>query len=139
MYWNMQPLAKIFKALSDETRLRIMNLVLSSGELCVCDIERVIKCPQTKVSRHLAYLKQAGLLDVRRKGLWMLYSVAKPTSEQHQELLESVIELLRADPLAQKDARQLTKNIEKGCCVTFSVVKPDEAPQAFCCTNNQKE
>jgi ArsR family transcriptional regulator len=133
------PLAKVFKALSDETRLRIMNLIVSSGELCVCDIEEVLKCPQAKVSRHLAYLKGVGLVDARRQGLWMLYSVAQPTSDQHRELLECVMSLLKTDALAQKDTRQLMKNVEKGCCATFSVVKPGESPQTFCCSDNPKE
>jgi ArsR family transcriptional regulator len=67
---------KIFRAFADETRLRIMNL-LSEGELCVCDLMRVLKEPQSKVSRHLAYLKHGGLAEGRREGLWMHYRLSK--------------------------------------------------------------
>jgi len=124
----METLAKVFKALSDPSRLRIINLLVHSGELCVCDIEDVLKCTQTKVSRHLAYLKRVGLLDDRKKGLWMLYSLAKPKTEEQQQILECVTRLLRSNPVARKDAKMLTKNIEKGCCAAFSVVKAREVP-----------
>lgn len=65
----------IFRALSDGTRLKIMNL-LSEGELCVCDVMRVLKEPQSKVSRHLAYLRRAGLVKGRKEGLWMHYELS---------------------------------------------------------------
>ncbi len=81
----MEELAVVFKALSDESRLRIINLLFYSGELCVCDIERVMGATQTKVSRHLAYLRKVGLVDDRRQGLWMLYSIAKPKNRRAQE------------------------------------------------------
>lgn len=124
----MQQLSKVFKALADESRLRIINLLVHSGELCVCDIEDVLKCTQTKASRHLAYLKRAGLLDDRKQGLWMLYSLAKPRNEEQRQILECVTKMLRANPLARKDAKQLTRNIEKGCCATFAVVKANQVP-----------
>ena len=124
----MEPLAKVFKALSVEPRLRIINLLMHSGELCVCDIEAVLGCTQTKVSRHLAYLKRAGLVDDRKKGLWMLYSLARPKTEEQRQIIECVTKLLRSNPVARKDARQLLKNIERGCCVTFTILKPHEVP-----------
>ena len=73
----MDTLAKTFKALSDESRLRILGIILRSEELCVCDIEYVMGFTQTKVSRHLAYLKNAGLVEDRRQGLWMLYRATR--------------------------------------------------------------
>jgi ArsR family transcriptional regulator len=124
----MESLARVFKALSVEPRLRIINLLLHSGELCVCDIEAVLGCTQTKVSRHLAYLKRVGLVDDRRKGLWMLYSLAKPKTDEQREILGSIMRLLQSNQLARKDARQLMRNVEKGCCATFSIVKPQEVP-----------
>jgi ArsR family transcriptional regulator, arsenate/arsenite/antimonite-responsive transcriptional repressor len=66
---------RLFRAFADETRLRILNL-LSKGELCVCDVMRVLKEPQSKVSRHLSYLKRAGLVVGRKQGLWMHYQLS---------------------------------------------------------------
>ena len=65
----------LFKALADATRLRILGLLLT-GEVCVCDIHESLKIPQPKASRHLAYLRKAGLVDTRREGLWMHYRLA---------------------------------------------------------------
>jgi ArsR family transcriptional regulator len=62
----------LFKALADATRLRILGLLLA-GEVCVCDIHESLKIPQSKASRHLAYLRRAGLVDTRREGLWIHY------------------------------------------------------------------
>ena len=120
----MKSFAAVFKALSDDSRLRIINLLFSSGELCVCDIEQVMGFTQTKVSRHLAYLRKTGLVDDRKKGLWMLYSIAKPRDEEHKKVLEFLGDILRSDPVARRDAERLASRIKKGCCTTFSVVKP---------------
>src|SRR5262249_10145682 len=62
----------LFKALGDETRLRILGLLLT-GAVCVCDIHESLKIPQSKASRHLAYLRRSGLVDTRRSGLWIHY------------------------------------------------------------------
>ena len=124
----MEKLAVVFKALSDESRLRIINLLFHSGELCVCDIERVVGATQTKVSRHLAYLRRVGLVDDRRQGLWMLYSIAKPKNEDHKKIMDFLGALLRSNDVAQKDARRLASQIQKGCCATYSVLKPAAVP-----------
>jgi ArsR family transcriptional regulator, arsenate/arsenite/antimonite-responsive transcriptional repressor len=76
----MKKTAQLFKALSDETRLRILAL-LSGGELCVCDLMAVLELPQSTVSRHLAYLRNAGLVEDRRQGVWMYYQLAAPAAE----------------------------------------------------------
>ena len=120
----MKSFAAVFKALSDVSRLRILNLLLHSGELCVCDIEEVMGFTQTKVSRHLAYLRNAGLVDDRKKGLWMLYSIAKPVNEEQKRILDFLAEILRSDAVARRDAERLASRIRKGCCATYSVVKP---------------
>src|ERR1044072_6398982 len=65
----------LFKALADATRLRILGLLLS-GEVCVCDIHESLKIPQSKASRHLAYLRRSGLVETRREGLWIHYRLA---------------------------------------------------------------
>ena len=84
----------LFKAVSDPTRLRILRL-LSDGELCVCDLTQNLKAGQSKVSRHLAYLKRTGLVVGRDKGRWSYYALAKPQEELHRRLLACV----RAAPL----------------------------------------
>ena len=127
----MTNLAMIFKTLSDESRLRIYNILLVSGELCVCDIEATLGFSQTKVSRHLAYLKRAGLVKDRRQGLWMLYSIAEPKKAEQSQLLRAIAEGLKSNPLAQKDARLLAQNIKRGCCTTFAVLKPQIIPAAL--------
>ncbi|MDL1893842.1 metalloregulator ArsR/SmtB family transcription factor [Sphingobacteriales bacterium CHB3] len=124
----MKELAKVFKALSDESRLRILNLIFRSGEICVCDIESITGFTQTKTSRHLSYLRNAELVDSRQEGLWVLYSISKPKSKEHEQLLECLKTILQINPVALKDAKELSKNINKGCCTTFAVLKPDIKP-----------
>ena len=71
----MKQIAHIYKALADETRLRILALLLSEGELCVCNIIAALKLPQSTVSRHLAYLRKTEWVNDRRSGLWIYYSL----------------------------------------------------------------
>ncbi|MFO7577824.1 MAG: metalloregulator ArsR/SmtB family transcription factor [Pelovirga sp.] len=101
----MKNVAHIFKALSDETRLRILAL-LSSGELCVCDLMTVLALPQSTVSRHLAYLRNAGLVDDRRRGVWIFYRL-KQSSVLGDDLLRLLIEKLNASAQGQEDRRAL--------------------------------
>jgi ArsR family transcriptional regulator len=75
MLISMKTTAQIFKALSDETRLRIMSLLITGQELCVCDIIAALDLPQSTVSRHLAYLRNSNLLEDRRQGIWMYYRI----------------------------------------------------------------
>jgi ArsR family transcriptional regulator, arsenate/arsenite/antimonite-responsive transcriptional repressor len=124
----MNNLATVFKALSDEARLRILNLLFLTGELCVCDIESTTGFTQTKVSRHLAYLRSAGLVEDRRQGLWMLYSIAKPKNKEHRQLLECLKSILENNTVASRDARQLAQSIRDGCCATFTEIKPQFVP-----------
>ena len=86
----MEHTTQLFKALGDITRLRIMAL-LFSGELCVCDITETLNLPQSTVSRHLSYLRNAGLVQSHRKQNWMHYRMpSKP-----DQLLRGAIELLQ--------------------------------------------
>ena len=73
----MEDIARIYKALSEQMRLRILML-LTHGELCVCDLMAVLEEPQSKVSRHVAYLKNSGLIKGRRVGTWMHYFLKEP-------------------------------------------------------------
>ncbi len=121
----------IFKTLSDESRLRIYNILLSAGELCVCDIETTLGFTQTKVSRHLAFLRRAGLVNDRKQGLWMLYSLSEPRNEDQKKLLQAIAVGVRANPVAQRDVKLLAQNIKRGCCTTFTVLKPRIIPAAL--------
>jgi ArsR family transcriptional regulator len=104
----MKTTARIFKALSDETRLRILCLLLE-GELCVCDLMAVLQLPQSTVSRHLAYLKNSGWVDDRRCGVWMYYSIADKGSELHHGLLDTLRNDLPSLEVAAIDRLRLTE------------------------------
>jgi len=99
---DVRPVTRLFKALADETRVRIVAL-LAHGELCVCHIEAVLAQPQPTVSRHLAVLRGAGLVEMRREGLWVLYRLAKQTDADCERQLRALAaafaphEALRAD------------------------------------------
>jgi len=134
----MHDLAGVFKALSDESRLRILNLLFHSGELCVCDIESVMGFTQTKVSRHLSYLKRAGLVEDRRQGLWMLYSIARPKDEEQRRVVDFLGSLLKANVVAKQDARHLATSINTGCCATYTRIKSGGVPVKMCTTKTRE-
>ncbi len=107
----------LLKAFADETRLRILSL-LSNGQLCVCDIMSVIKAPQPKISRHLAYLRRHGLVETTREGQWIYYSLAKPTGTFHKGLLACIGDCLEDAPIFAKD-KKILKGLDCrkfGCC-----------------------
>jgi len=93
-YMTMSQLAAQFKALSEDTRLRILALMFRHGELCVCEVERFLDISQSRASRHLRYLLNAGVVEDRREGLWVYYRVAQPASQQQRSLLEALRGLL---------------------------------------------
>ena len=103
----------MFRAFSDRTRLRILNL-LRPGELCVCDLVRVIGVPQPKVSRHLAYLRKAGLVTSRKEGLWMYYELAPAKSDFHRKLIECLGCCFTDVPELAKDAKD-AKELGRVC------------------------
>ena len=85
----MQTPAALFKALSEETRIRLVAL-LAGRERCVCDLVAVLDLPQSTISRHLTILKNAGWVISRRKGVWMYYRLAEPRNPLHQGLLAAL-------------------------------------------------
>jgi ArsR family transcriptional regulator len=99
--------AQIFKALSDPIRLRIVLLLQSEGELCVCDLMAVLKLPQSTVSRHLAYLKRSCWVDTRREGVWMHYQLSRESCRMCRELLETLRKNLKELPEAASDRKSL--------------------------------
>jgi ArsR family transcriptional regulator len=84
---------QLFKAMADQTRLRILAL-LAGGEVCVCDIHETLRIPQPRASRHLAYLRRTGLVLDRKEGLWVYYRLADPDDPVLQTLLSAVVHCL---------------------------------------------
>ena len=80
---------QLFKAFADPTRLRILNL-LREGELCVCNLIDVLELPQSTISRHVSYLRRAGLVETREEGTWNHYRLAQPATGLHKALLACV-------------------------------------------------
>ena len=106
----------MFRAFSDRTRLRILHL-LQEGESCVGDIVEVLRIDQPRVSRHLDYLKRAGLVSVRGVRTWRFYSLASAHGDFHEKLLECLTCCFKEVPQLQADAARARK-IKKagGCC-----------------------
>ena len=111
---QLSEMETLFKALADDTRLRILGLLLG-GEICVCDIHESLKIPQSMASRHLAYLRRAGLVDTRREGLWIHYRLAQPADPVIAALADSVKHALTHLDAVQRDGGRLKKRT--GCCV----------------------
>jgi ArsR family transcriptional regulator len=116
----------LFRALGDPARARILSLLHKAGELCVCDIESVMGFTQTKVSRHLAYLRRAGLVNDRRKGYWMLYSLATPGDPGTRRMLHLSLDLMSSTAESVRDLNRLLRDVGNGCCSTISA-----APEAI--------
>lgn len=99
-------LEAVLKVLGDRTRLRILGLLLH-GETCVCDIHETLKAPQPKVSRHLAVLRHAGLVDSRREGLWVHYRLAHLADPRLALVADTVRHVLAQLDAVQRDAARL--------------------------------
>jgi ArsR family transcriptional regulator len=109
----------MFRAFSDRTRLRILHLLLR-GEMCVCDIVTIIQVPQPKASRHLAYLRRAGLIQKRKQGLWAYYTLTAPGSSFHGSLIKCLKECFRDVPELARDAKRALHS----CCENASACEP---------------
>jgi ArsR family transcriptional regulator len=121
----MEDLERLFKGLSDLTRLRILNLLLH-GELCVCDIQHVLQASQPNTSRHLTYLKNSGLVLDRREGARIYYRLAQPNQHARKRLFVFLRDIFRTSELLAEDSRQLRKAMETGGC-TVSEWRPYSA------------
>ena len=117
---------RLFKALADATRLRILGLLLT-GEVCVCHIHQSLKISQPKASRHLAYLRRAGLVGTRRDGLWIHYRMATLPDPIVGAIGAAVRHALTHVDVVNRDAERLRKIT--GC----RRPTPGEVPGAPCC------
>jgi ArsR family transcriptional regulator, arsenate/arsenite/antimonite-responsive transcriptional repressor len=115
--------AQFFRALADRTRLRLINLI-GEDEVCVCYFVEVLKTNQPKISRHLAYLRRAGVVKARREGKWMHYRIVSPPDPHASGVFDEVRSWLREDPDMQRDRAAL----EKVCCAPRPPVRLKGAP-----------
>mgnify|MGYP001821984642 CR=1 FL=1 len=118
----MRRYADLYKALADETRLAALALILAHGELCVCDVMEVLGVTQSKASRHLRYLKNAGLLEDRREGTWVYYRPNGNPSPETSGLLEANRALIKGmlEPELEKNLKTWLK--DKGRCKSCAAV-----------------
>jgi ArsR family transcriptional regulator len=116
----------LFKALADTTRLRILGLLLT-GEVCVCDIHESLKIPQPKASRHLAYLRRAGLVDTRRDGLWIHYRLGRLADPVLAAIGDAVRHALTHMDVVHRDGARLKQRT--GCCMP----NPSDVVGTACC------
>jgi ArsR family transcriptional regulator len=113
----MKDVVKAMKALSDETRLRILNVLLER-ECCVCEVMQALDISQTRASRNLGILHDAGLLKMRKEGLWALYSIDRDGMEEYySSLVEAVGKSLQDDQVAALDRKRLktAQRVGPGC------------------------
>ena len=121
MATQMHGLERVFQALADGTRLRILGLLLS-GEVCVCHLHESLGEPQPKVSRHLAYLRRAGLVATRREGLWVHYRLAEATDPVLATIVHAVTHALGHVESIRRDTRALEKTT--GCTMPPHACQP---------------
>jgi ArsR family transcriptional regulator len=103
---EVRPASRLFKALGDETRLRIVAL-LSHGELCVCHLQEALGLSQPHVSRHLAVLRAAGVVEDRRERKWVYYRLARPASADCERHLRAVARAYAGRALLRRDVERL--------------------------------
>lgn len=98
----------LFSALADRTRLRLLNL-MRGDEICVCFLVEILKTNQPKISRHLAYLRRAGVVTTRREGKWMHYRIVEPSDQCASRVMDEVMGWLARDREMQRDRERLVK------------------------------
>ncbi|MBB5319431.1 ArsR/SmtB family transcription factor [Tunturibacter empetritectus] len=114
---------RFFQALGDSTRLRLLNL-MGEQEVCVCYFVEILGGPQPKISRHLAYLRSAGIVSARREAKWMHYRIVMPPHIGAAQILKQTLEWLKEEKTMQKDRAQLVK----ACCSPSKYASLDGAP-----------
>jgi ArsR family transcriptional regulator, arsenate/arsenite/antimonite-responsive transcriptional repressor len=112
---EVRPLSRIFRALGDETRLRIVAL-LAHGELCVCHVEQALGLTQPNASRQLGILRSAGIVDSRREGTWVYYRIAEQEHETTRRVLAVLTDSLGARRALRSDLVRLRRTCGPGAC-----------------------
>jgi ArsR family transcriptional regulator len=116
-------LVTLFAALADPTRLRLLNL-MDGREVCVCYFVEVLKQGQPKISRHLAYLRRAGIVEARREGKWMHYRIQRPDATKAASILDATFKSFETDRNMQADLARLGQ----ACCEPKKFVTLQGAP-----------
>jgi len=116
-------LIQIHECLCDRTRLRIAHLLLR-GPLCVCHIQEVLREPQVKISRHLAYMRRRGLIECQRHAQWMVYSLPDKRSPLLQKNLACLQDCCAEDAVFRKDAARLKQLMKTSDCLPTTLTKP---------------
>jgi ArsR family transcriptional regulator len=114
---DVRPLTRLFRALGDETRLRIVAL-LSHGELCVCHLEAALDLNQSTASRHLGILKAAGVVDSRREGTWVYYSIIEQEHATVAKALDVLTRTFGAERALRVDHAKLRKSCGPTACAS---------------------
>lgn len=117
-------LERFFQALGDKTRLRLLNL-MGEQEICVCYFVEILGSPQPKISRHLAYLRCAGIVSARREGKWMHYRIVLPPHFGAAQILRQTLAALKEEKAMLADRARLTK----ACCAPQKIAALEGAPQ----------
>jgi len=102
--FNLALGSQIFKACADESRLRILSLIVLNGEMCISDLEKILDFSQAKTSRHLIYLKNSGILSSRRYHHWVFYQI----KDGVEDIIKQVFQFLRKDTQLQQDQQTYT-------------------------------
>jgi ArsR family transcriptional regulator len=121
---DLAEMENLYTALSDQTRLRLLNL-MREDEVCVCFFTEALGESQPKISRHLAYLRKAGLVRARREGKWMHYQIDFPENRFAREVLENTLEWLGS----QEGMREEYENLVSACCSLNVPVTIARAPK----------
>jgi ArsR family transcriptional regulator, arsenate/arsenite/antimonite-responsive transcriptional repressor len=114
---------RFFQALGDNTRLRLLNL-MGDQEICVCYFVEILDQPQPKISRHLAYLRNVGIVTTRRDGKWMHYRIVMPPNEGAAKVLQATLRWFKEEKSMQADRAKLTN----ACCTPAKFVALQGAP-----------
>jgi len=114
----------LFRALADFTRLRLLNL-MGDHEVCVCYFVSILGISQPKISRHLSYLRRAGIVAARRQGRWMHYRLVTPQDVTAAAILKETLAHLRQEPEMEADLEKMTS----ACCQPVEFALPREVPQ----------
>jgi ArsR family transcriptional regulator len=112
---DIRPLSQLFRALGDETRIRIVAL-LAHGELCVCHLEKALDLSQPNASRQLAVLKNAGIVEARRDGTWVYYRLTEQTHKLAESQLGALVKVFGAERTLRTDHARLRKSCGPEAC-----------------------
>jgi ArsR family transcriptional regulator len=121
---DVADLVPLFAALADRTRLRLLNL-LRSGEVCVCYFVEILGETQPKISRHLAYLRRVGIVQARRDGKWIHYSLTRPADANAAAVLDATLDAIAGERQMQRDRLSL----QRICCAQKLPPALENAPR----------